>query len=149
MVIRLLPKESKKVKCAVCNRQQGACVQCTFPGCGTYFHPLCVERGGKGYIRTRLGEREAYCHEHVPEGVERYLGNLVDAYEINRLRFSLDRSRIILDTLLRREKFKQRLCKVEGEYFSSTFFRILDRAKGRKHEGAEEEGDPADVEESG
>ena len=134
VAIRLLPKESRRVKCGVCNRQQGVCVRCTFPGCTTYFHPICAERLGKGYVRTRLGEREAYCPEHVPIGLERCSGHLVDGFELHRLRFSLDRSRIILDTLLRREKFKIRLCKVEGEYFTSSFYRILDRAKGRKRE---------------
>ena len=130
--IRLLPKESKRVKCGICNRQSGVCVRCAHIGCTTYFHPLCVGRGGKGYVRTRLGEREAFCVEHVPEGVDLCGGCSVDGSEIHRLRFSLDRSRIILDTVLRREKFKQKLCKVEGDYFSSAFFRILDRAKGRK-----------------
>jgi hypothetical protein len=79
-----------------------------------------------------MGEREAFCHQHIPEGVDRVEGYLVDGSEVHRLRFSLDRSRIILDTLLRREKFKPRLCKVEGEYFSNTFFKALDRGKGRK-----------------
>ena len=134
--IRLIPKECKKVKCGVCNRQHGACVRCAYLGCTTYFHPLCAERGGKGYLRTRLGEREAFCHQHIPEGLDRCEGYLVDGPEIHRLRISLDRSRVILDTLLRREKFKLRLCKLEGEHFSSTFFRTLDRAKGRKHENS-------------
>jgi PHD-zinc-finger like domain len=134
--IRLIPKDCKKVKCGVCNRQQGACVRCAYLGCTTYFHPLCAERGGKGYLRTRLGEREAFCHQHIPEGLDRCEGYLVDGPEIHRLRISLDRSRVILDTLLRREKFKLRLCKLEGEHFSSTFFRTLDRAKGRKHENS-------------
>ena len=132
--IRLLPKESKRVKCSICNRQQGVCVRCAYIGCSTYFHPLCVERGGKGYVRTRLGEREAYCVEHRPEGLDFCGGCMVDGSEVHRLRFSLDRSRIILDTVLRREKFKQKLCKVEGDYFSSSFFRTLDRAKGRKRD---------------
>jgi PHD-like zinc-binding domain len=134
--IRLIPKDCKKVKCGVCNRQHGACVRCAYLGCTTYFHPLCAERGGKGYLRTRLGEREAFCHQHIPEGLDRCGGYLVDGPEIHRLRISLDRSRVILDTLLRREKFKLRLCKLEGEHFSSTFFRTLDRAKGRKHENS-------------
>ena len=132
--IRLIPKECKKVKCSVCNRQQGACVRCAYLGCTTYFHPLCVERGGKGYLRTRLGEREAFCHQHIPEGVDRCEGYLVDGPEIHRLRISLDRSRVILDTLLRREKLKLRLCRLEGDHFASDFYRTLDRAKGRKHD---------------
>ena len=144
MEIRLIPKECKKVKCSVCNRQQGACVRCAHLGCTTFFHPLCVERGGKGYLRTRLGERVAYCHQHIPEGVDRCEGYLVDGPEISRLRVSLDRSRVILDTLLRREKYKLRLCKLEGDSFSSTFLKAVDRAKGRKHENSLENLDLGD-----
>ena len=136
--IRLLPKECKKMKCSICNRQQGACVRCAYLGCSTYFHPLCVERGGKGYLRTRLGEREVFCDQHIPDDVERCGGYLVDGPEIHRLRISLDRSRVILDILLKREKYKLRLCKVESDYFQSNFSRTLDRIKGRKHDESSE-----------
>ena len=135
--IRLIPKECKKVKCGVCNRQQGACVRCAHIGCTSFFHPMCVERGGKGCVRNRRGEKEVFCQEHVPVGIERWDGHLIDAADVRRLRLSLDRSRIILDTLLRREKLKLRLCKVEGEHFSSSFYRILDRAMGRKPDNPE------------
>ena len=130
----MIPKECKKTKCVVCNRQQGACVRCVYLGCTNYFHPLCVERGGKGYVRTRFGEKEAYCHEHIPDSVDRLHdgGYLVDGGELHRLRASLDRARVILDTLLRREKYKLRLCRLEGECFHSQFHRSLDKAKGRK-----------------
>ena len=82
--VRMIPKECKKTKCVVCNRQQGACVRCVYLGCTNYFHPLCVERGGKGYVRTRFGEKEAYCHEHIPESVDRLHdgGYLVDGGEV-------------------------------------------------------------------
>jgi PHD-like zinc-binding domain len=141
--IRQIPKDCKKVKCGVCNRQQGACVRCAFAGCSTYFHPLCMERVGRGYVRTRRGEREAFCQEHVPEGVYRFHGHAIDGEEVRRIRLSLDRARLILDTLLRREKFKQRLCRVEGEYFCTYFYRGLDKAKGRKPENPDLE-DPAE-----
>jgi hypothetical protein len=133
-----IPKDCKKIKCSICNRQQGACVRCSYLGCMTYFHPLCAERGGKGYLRIRSCQKEAFCHQHIPEGVDRCEGYLVDGGEIHRLRITLDRSRVILDTLLRREKAKVRLCKFESDFFSNTFSRTLDRAKGRKHlEGLE------------
>ena len=82
--VRMIPKECKKTKCVVCNRQQGACVRCVYLGCTNYFHPLCVERGGKGYVRTRFGEKESYCHEHIPESVDRLHdgGYLVDGGEV-------------------------------------------------------------------
>jgi PHD-zinc-finger like domain len=143
--IRQIPKECKKVKCGVCNRQQGACVRCAHIGCTSFFHPMCVERGGKGCVRNRRGEKEVFCQEHVPLGIERLDGHMIDGAEVRRLRLSLDRSRIILDTLLRREKLKLRLCKVEGEHFCSTFHRLLDRAKGRKQDNP----DLAGIEESG
>jgi len=125
-------QDCRKSKCCVCNRPQGACVRCTFVGCTNWFHPLCAERKAQGLVRTRLGEKEAYCHEHAPDGLDRAHGYLVDGGELHRLRASLDRARVILDLLQRREKFKLRLCKAEGDLFQTTFQRTLDKAKGRK-----------------
>ena len=79
-----------------------------------------------------------------PESVDRLHDGcyLVDGGELHRLRASLDRARVILDTLLRREKYKLRLCRLEGECFQSQFQRLLDKAKGRKSQRrARSEGD--------
>jgi hypothetical protein len=48
------------------------------------------------------------------------------------LRYSLDRARILLDVLIKREKYKRLICKADIEYFSSRFTKTVDKAKGRK-----------------
>lgn len=131
--IRNIPKEFKKEKCFVCNRKKGVCIRCTHPGCEKSFHPLCGARSGKVYSFNRGGFYGQYCSDHIPEYVVRTpKGFWVDVDEMMRFRFSLDRARIILDQLSRREKFKRMLCKAELECFSKRFHRILDKAKGRK-----------------
>ena len=137
---------SKKEKCVICNRKQGVCVQCSHVGCTTQFHPLCAARSGKGVIRTRMGEKAAYCFAHLPEGVER-LGNghWVDGFEIERLRYGLERARLILDVLCKREKYKKMLCKAETELLSIRFHKTLDRAKKRKHNAHGDEVDLSDM----
>jgi hypothetical protein len=144
--IRAVPKENRKEKCVVCNRKNGACVQCNFVGCSTQFHPICGARSGKGCIRTRQGERIAYCYAHLPEGLERMpSGHWVDGYEIERLRYGLERARLILDVLVRREKHKKMLCKAETELFSIRFHKMLDKAKKRKPKSGEDEVDLSDM----
>jgi hypothetical protein len=131
--IHSVPKESKKQKCCICNRKNGSCIRCSCLGCTNYFHPLCGERSGKAYITSRLGEVHSYCSDHIPDGVEKLpSGYWVDPYELQRLRYTLDRARIILDTMCRREKHKRLLCKTDTELFSQRFYRMLDKAKGRK-----------------
>jgi len=135
--IRALP--SKKEKCVICNRKSGVSVQCSHVGCTTTFHPLCAARSGKGCVRSRLGEKAAYCFAHLPEGVERMpSGHWVDGFEIERLRYGLERARLILDVLIRREKYKRMLCKAETELLSLRFHKALDKAKKRKHSSGEE-----------
>lgn len=144
--IRVLPKENRKEKCVICNRKNGVCVQCSYVGCTTQFHPICGARSGKGCIRTRQGEKAAYCFAHLPEGLERMpSGHWVDGYEIERLRYTLERARLILDVLVRREKYKKMLCKAETELFSIRFHKMLDKAKKRKHRSGDDEVDLSDM----
>jgi hypothetical protein len=144
--IRALPKESKKEKCCICNRKNGACVQCSHVGCTTVFHPICSGRSGKGCIRTRMGEKVAYCFAHLPEGLERLpSGHWVDGYEIERLRYCLERARLILDVLIRREKHKKMLCKAETELLSIRFHKALDKAKKRKSKSGDDDVDLSDM----
>ena len=90
-------------------------------------------------MRSRLGEKAAYCFAHLPEGVERLpSGHWVDGFEIERLRYGLERARLILDVLIRREKYKRMLCKAETELLSLRFHKALDKAKKRKHSSGEE-----------
>jgi hypothetical protein len=131
--IRLISKESKKQKCFICNRKgNGICIGCNAVGCSTFFHPLCALRNGKGYIEVRNGIKEAYCYEHIPNGIEFLNGFWLNGSEIYRFRYCLDRARLVLDMLVRREKLKKTLCKTETDLFSSKIIRMLDKAKGRK-----------------
>ena len=59
-------------------------------------------------------------------------GHWIDAFEINKLRCYLDRARIILDMIVRREKIKSRYTKTDGDYQSRYFLSSLAKAKGRK-----------------
>ena len=83
-----------------------------------------------------------YCAEHIPEGIEKVTaGYFMDGYEACRLRYTLERGRLIADTLLRREKFKKALAKAEEEAFTQRFWRLLDKAKGRKYAGIRDNGE--------
>jgi hypothetical protein len=126
-------KENRKQKCSVCNRKGGICLQCNEVGCVNFFHPLCAIRSHRGYVRTRNGNKEGFCHDHIPNGVE-FLksGYWVDGHELYRLRYGLDRSRLVLDMLMKREKLKRTLCKTETDLFSQKITKLIDRAKGRK-----------------
>lgn len=122
VLIRQSPKGVSKQKCSICNRKHGLCVQCTHPGCQTYFHPICGERSGRGYARTRVGLITAFCGEHLPDGIERTPGGYwVSALEITRTRMTLDRARLILDAMQRREVFKRQTALIETKLFQSRF----------------------------
>ena len=69
----------------------------------------------------------------MPDGIEKVAGGYwVDGYEACRLRYTLERARLIMDTLNRREKYKRLSSRLEGEAFESKFWWLLDKAKGRK-----------------
>lgn len=137
-----IPKESKKHLCFLCNRKEGVFSRCSGLGCTTYFHSLCGERSGRVYSKIRFGELVQYCHEHVPEGVERTpQGWWIDEAELFRLHYVLDRSRLIVDMLGRRDKYKRNLSKTEADIFRRRFYRSLDKAKGRKYQDPDGLGD--------
>lgn len=146
--VRSFKKKDIKQKCNICNRKIGVPISCNFPGCTTYFHALCAERSGRGYVCVRNGAHEYYCGDHIPEGVERVTyryttkGGIpsltrhwVNSMEMQRLRYALVRSLTILDSISRREKHKRLLSKADGEYFSLKLRSQLDKIKGRKNEG--------------
>ena len=131
--IRSIPKEFKKQKCTVCNRKYGTCLRCSHLGCANHYHALCGIRSGKAFMRVRMGEILSFCHEHIPDGIERFRpGYWVDGQELQHLRYSLDRARLIIDILCRRDRCKKLQCKVDAELFTLKFPRILDKAKGRR-----------------
>lgn len=130
---------NRKQRCGICNRKKGLCVPCSEVGCGCFFHPICGTRSGKGFLRTRGGIREAFCQEHLPVGLEMSsTGYWLDGFEFNRLRYSLDRGRLVLDLLLKREKFKKLLCKTEMDLFAVRYQKAFQRATGRRIQGADE-----------
>ena len=136
--VRQTPKENKKQKCMICNRKSGVCLQCNSLGCSAYFHSICGARSGKAFVRFRRGVQEVYCVDHVPDFIERLdTGQWVDGVEVERLRYCLERGRLIVDQLLKREKMKTKLFKIETEIFSTQFPRVLDRLKGRKSQRVE------------
>ena len=131
--IRSISKEFKKQKCTLCNRKYGVCLRCSHLGCANHYHALCGIRSGKAFMRVRMGEIMSFCHEHIPDGIERFRpGYWVDGQEIQHLRYSLDRARLIIDILCRRDRCKKMQCKVDAELFTLRFPRILDKAKGRR-----------------
>lgn len=132
--MKSIAKEFKKQKCCICNRKSGVCIRCSTLGCDSYFHPICGIRSGKGYVHTRMGESVNFCSAHIPEGIVRLSsGHWIDGYEVQRLRYSLDRARIIFDVMLKREKLKRSWYKSQTEDFDSRFRRRLDQATGNKH----------------
>lgn len=143
--IRAIPKENKKQKCIVCNRKSGVTLHCCADGCDNYFHPLCGVRNGKFLLRTRGGVRQAFCSNHIPETIERLSnGRWIDNNEIYRFRYGLDRTRLIIDMVVRREKFKKLLYKAESEFFNLKINKLLNKALGRKNIHGE---DDMDIEE--
>lgn len=138
--VRSIPKECRKAKCSLCNRKTGICVKCTVDGCENYFHSICGERSGRGFQRTRLGFTDIYCSSHIPAGIERLPSGLwADGHEVLSLRLSLDRARIILDTISRREKLKRLQCKAEGELFQVSFQCLLNKATNSSTSNEEDE----------
>ena len=138
--VRSIPKECRKAKCSLCNRKNGICVKCTVDGCENFFHAICGERSGRGFQRTRFGFTETYCSSHIPVGIERLpSGHWADGHEILSLRLSLDRARIILDTISRREKLKRLQCKTEGELFQVSFHCLLNKATNNNPVNEEDE----------
>lgn len=131
--IKQIPKENRKQKCIICKHKVGVSERCAFLGCTNYFHSMCLEKSNRGYIRARQGTYEGYCYEHIPEGIEKLpSGYWADGYEIYRLRQTLEQTRLILDMVIRREKFKKNLNKVETDCFQEKAKRMLDRCMGRR-----------------
>lgn len=143
---------NRKQKCGICNRKKGLCLPCHEVGCTVYFHPLCGIRSGKGFVRSSglycssssstaaatvaaavAAAREACCQDHIPPGVEMSsTGFWIDGYELGHLRRSLDRARIVLDMVVKREKFKKMICKSELDLFQHRWQKALARATGKK-----------------
>lgn len=131
--VRSIAKECKKQKCVICNRKRGLCIPCNEVGCSVFFHPLCGVRSGRGFSRMNAGRRESFCFDHLPPGVEMLPnGFWVDGLEFHHVRYSLDRARLVVDVMQKREKFKKLVHETERSFFAVRFQKGLDKAMGRK-----------------
>eukprot|EP00981_Chlorochromonas_danica_P001845 scaffold386_cov174-Ochromonas_danica.AAC.19 len=142
---KVIPKEYyNKNKCRICNRKNGITLPCGSLGCSHYYHPLCGKRSSatdKCCIRSRNRVQEVFCPEHLPDHIDCLLGpsssstayhDHLDFLEISKFFYMLERSRLIIDQLLKREKNKRSLVKAEERNFQEKFRKLLDRAMHRK-----------------
>lgn len=115
--IRNVGKEAKKAsKCGVCSRKNsGLCLRCAHPSCSVQFHPLCAKLDGWYFEAEPRGEAPVVlCPGHVPHGVYRGLnGQYFDMKTTANLRKNLDRARLIIDLVRKREKVKKALWKAD------------------------------------
>ncbi|WFD44069.1 hypothetical protein MPSI1_002734 [Malassezia psittaci] len=78
--VNTIPKARWRLRCYLCNKRTGACIQCEHRSCFTAFHVVCASRVGL-LSRARRNRAEdadadaedandtcstAYCHHHLP-----------------------------------------------------------------------------------
>ncbi len=124
-----VPNELRsKHKCVLCNHKQGVCVKCAHHGCFIYFHPLCARHYGlysNPFPPSELGrcwpfKYTHYCQKHTPDGVFRLSnGHFVDAWAVYKLRQDLDRVRLIIDLVRKREKVKRAMWRTACAHFEA------------------------------
>ncbi|KAH9939113.1 uncharacterized protein BXZ73DRAFT_89157 [Epithele typhae] len=66
-----ISKQRWKLRCSVCGKKQGACVQCSKPSCFTAFHATCARREKLLMPMKAIQGSEAptlacYCEKHLP-----------------------------------------------------------------------------------
>lgn len=73
--VRDIPKARWRLRCYLCHRQSGACIQCEHRTCFTAFHVMCARRAGLLVSRRHRADSTeadnepiaAYCHHHLPK----------------------------------------------------------------------------------
>lgn len=78
--IEHIPKARWRLRCYLCNKRSGACIQCERRSCFTAFHVTCARRAHLlTRVRRRLADHAneeeaeepaqltAYCHHHLPD----------------------------------------------------------------------------------
>ena len=117
--VRSVGKDAKKAsKCGVCSKKNsGLCLRCACPGCSVQYHPLCAKLDGWHFQSEARGEAPfVLCPGHVPDGIYRgFNGQYFDMKTTHRLRRNLDRARLIVDLVRKREKVKKALWKTDCE----------------------------------
>eukprot|EP00624_Nannochloropsis_granulata_P006066 evm.model.NODE_4407_length_63659_cov_22.504595.8 len=133
--IRNVGKETKKAsKCGVCSRKNsGLCLRCAHPSCSVQFHPLCAKLEGWYFQAEPRGEAPVVlCPGHVPHGVYRGLnGQYFDMKATANLRKNLDRARLIVDLVRKREKVKKALWKADCELAQNRLQKLRVLLEGR------------------
>ncbi|PRT53748.1 NuA3 HAT complex component NTO1 [Wickerhamiella sorbophila] len=72
---RLIPRDRWRLNCFICQRKQGACIQCAYGDCTTAFHATCGQSAGLsmtlvGGIAGALADPTtlvAFCSRHTPK----------------------------------------------------------------------------------
>ena len=78
--IEHIPKARWRLRCYLCNKRSGACIQCERRSCFTAFHVTCARRAHlltrvRRWLSDHANEEEteepaqltAYCHHHLPD----------------------------------------------------------------------------------
>jgi hypothetical protein len=121
-----VPREMRgKFKCFFCGRKFGTFVRCEEAGCSTCFHPLCAALCGMYCCPPAAHEparwpykHKHYCQAHTPSGICRLpSGHFVDMHAIYKVRSDLDRARLVLDCVRKREKVKRNLWRAVEDHF--------------------------------
>ena len=144
-----VPKSRRKLKCYLCRRSVGACIQCS-DTCYEAFHPLCNLFSGS-YMKLELEQVPvrgadsaedpaaaavsvsvsrswvACCRKHTPLLLARGIPFPEDYHLLTTLRRDLDRARTLIDLSRRREKLKRNVAVEE--------FKLLDACVSLGEEG--------------
>lgn len=72
---RMIPRDRWRLNCFICQRRQGACIQCAYGDCTTAFHPTCAQFAGLsmtmvGGIAGAFADKStlvAFCSRHTPK----------------------------------------------------------------------------------
>lgn len=70
-----IPRDRWRLNCFICQKKQGACIQCAFGDCTTAFHPTCGQAAGLSMTLVHgipgaladPGSMVAYCSRHTPK----------------------------------------------------------------------------------
>ena len=111
---------------------EGACCQCSHPGCYKTYHPLCAKFSDcySHYVKRPEGfERVSYCPSHTPANMvlNKELGIWIKAVsrrplpmglrELLVIRKDFDRARTLVDLVRKRAKIARRVFELEHEVF--------------------------------
>ncbi|KAK7275707.1 hypothetical protein RIF29_16829 [Crotalaria pallida] len=103
--------------CCICRHKHGVCIKCNYGNCQTKFHPSCARSAGL-YMTVRTGKpkhylhHRAYCEKHCSEQrakAEAQKPGIEELQSLRQIRGELERSRLLCERIVRREKIKREL----------------------------------------